>query len=472
MSRLFLVICFSTILGNARSQVQQYVTFRIDSVVRATMEAKQIPGMQMVVSKFGLVLKKGKYGFANLETGTAVTDSTRFSVSAMSRAFTCAGILLLMEDGKLNIDDPVTKYFDSLPVAWAGITLRRLMNNTSGMRDDWRENDSFFLANNNDSAFFAALKKEPLKIQPGEGFYYGSGPFILGMIISKVSGESYADFMQQRIFDKLGMANTCINDPGKIIPNRAAGYNLKDKQLKNGRKISDAAAGRGDMGVLTTVTDMLKWYNALQDSSLLQKSSLTLMFTPDTLNDGHAVAYGYGWFLNPYRDHALISHSGSFRTGFNSVIEMYPEDHVVIIILCNRQGAGLHFLAKDIIGLFNPDYARASQMVKDPDQDSLRTMLHKQYFIDLGFGLDTCRKMLRKLHMPYYPVTREDLAPFKNISEFNFIRYISISKPTADIFGDKIKSICLYEVKHQDGNVRYYAFLLNESNKIVYIDYE
>ncbi len=221
---------FSLSLQFALSQAQ-YISFRIDSAVRAEMEARHIPGLQVAVIKFGLVLKKGNYGYANLEDRTPVTDSTLFSIASMSKAFTCAGILLLMEDGKLNIDDSVGKYFDSLPSSWAGITLRRLMNHTAGLRDDWDEDDNFFYTNKSDSAFFAALKTAPLKFQPGEGWSYGCGPFILGMIIAKVSGESYPEFMKHRIFDKLGMNNSRIDDPEAIIPNKAAGYRLKDHSL-------------------------------------------------------------------------------------------------------------------------------------------------------------------------------------------------------------------------------------------------
>src|SRR6185369_14426745 len=141
-----------------------------------------------------------------------VNDSTLFSIASMSKAFTDAGILLLMEDAKLDIDDPVSKYFDSLPPAWSGITIRQLMNHTSGIRDDWEEGNDFFYTRKTDSAFFNELVKSPLKFKPGEAVGYGCGPFVLGLIISKVSGQRYEVFMKERIFDKLGMTHTLINN--------------------------------------------------------------------------------------------------------------------------------------------------------------------------------------------------------------------------------------------------------------------
>ena len=230
------------------------------------------------------------------------------------------------------------------------------------------------------------------------------------------------------------MANSRIDDPENIIPNRAAGYRIKDHQVVHGRQISAAAQARGDVGVLTTATDMLKWYTALQDTSLLKQSSLDLMFAPGLLNDSSKTGYGFGWFLTPYRDRSLIAHDGGFRTGYNSVIDMYPDDHVGIIILSNLHQAGVSQMAKDIVGLFNTDYARASQMDSVADPDTVRTLLLKSFYEELGLTLDTTRKMVRELHLPYYPQQEEDLAPFRNITEFTFIRAIKPSTPKTGYF--------------------------------------
>ncbi len=470
----FLLFLFASIVVQQVFPQAQYVSFRIDSAARAAMDSRQIPGMQIAVVKYGLVLKKGNYGFANLEDRVPVTDSTRFSIASMSKSFTCAAILLLMEDGKLNIDDPVGKYLDSLPATWSHMTLRMLMNHTAGLWDDWdNEDDNFFYTKDRDSAFLNAFKAAPLEFQPGQGFSYSCGPFILGLIIAKLSGETYPDFMKHRIFDRLGMTNTCINNADSIIPNRAAGYVLKDHIIGHGHQISAAAQARGDVGVISTVTDMLKWCAAMQDSSLLKQSSLDLMFSPGVLNDGNKTPYGFGWFVNPYRDHPLYSHSGGFRTGYNSDIEIYPEDHVCIIILSNLHGSGTPRIAKDIIGLFNPEYGRSSQMIRDStDPDSVRTLLLKSDFTELGLTLDTSRKLLSALHAAFYPENEDELAIFRNVTEFNYIRTIKPASPRPDIFGDTIQGIYLYEVKCKDQPTRYFAFLLDPTGKLVYLDYE
>ncbi len=473
MKRFLFVLLLSVITKVAFPQAQ-YVSFRIDSAVRAAIEAHHIPGLQIAVVKYGLVLKKANYGYENLEDRVPVSDSTKFSIASMSKAFTCAGILLLMEDGKLSIDDSVGKYLDSLPASWSGITLRMLMDHSSGLRDDWdNKDDIFFYTHDTDSSFLAAFKTEPLKFRPGQGSSYSCGSFLLGLVIAKVSGESYPDFMKHRIFDKLGMTNSCINEADSIISNRAAGYIWKDQKIMHGRQISAAAQARGDVGVLTTLSDMLKWYTALQDTSLLKQISIDLMFSPGLLNDSSKIAYGLGWYLGPFRDHALISHTGAFRTGYNSVMDMYPEDHVGIIILSNLQEAHMNQLAKNIVGLFDPAYAVASQMLRDStDTDSVRTLLLKSDFTEFGLNIDTTRKMINALHVPFYFENDNDLAMFRNVTEFNFIRAIKPSKPKPDIFGDTIQGIYLYEVKCKDQPTRYFAFFLDPTGKLVYLDLE
>jgi len=348
------------------------------------------------------------------------------------------------------------------------------MNHSSGLWDDWdHRDDIFFYANDTDSSFLAAFKSEPLIFRPGQGFSYSCGPFLLGLVIAKVSGESYPDFMKHRIFDKLGMTNSCINDADSIITNRAAGYIVMNEKIIHGRQISAAAQARGDVGVLSTVTDMLKWYAALQDTSLLKQSSIDLMFSPGLLNDSSKIAYGLGWFLSPYRDHALITHNGAFRTGYSSIMDMYPEDHVGIIILSNLQRAVLDGLARSIVGLFNPDYAVASQMLRDStDPDSVRTLLLKSDFTELGLNIDSTRKMINALHVPFYFENDNELAMFRNVTEFNFIKAIKPSKPKPDIFGDTIQGIYLYEVKCKDQPTRYFAFFLDPTGKLVYLDLE
>ena len=196
------------------------------------------------------------------------------------------------------------------------------------------------------------------------------------------------------------------------------------------------------------------------------------MFAPGMLNDSSKTGYGFGWFVEPYRDKALIAHDGGFRTGYNSVMNIYPEDHVGIIILTNLHRAHVYQIAKDIVGLFNPDYARASLMDSVADPDTVRTLLLKSSYEELGLTIDSLRKMARELHMLFYP-QNEDLAAFRNITEFRFIKAFKFPKPQTDIFGDPVQGIYLYKVRTKDlPDPLYLAFYLDPTGKLVFINFE
>ncbi len=427
------------IAGNAQTK---YVGFRIDSTVRSAMLERSIPGLQMVVMKYGVVIKKGSYGIANLEDRVTVTDSSLFAVASLTRGVTSAAILLLMQDGKLALDDVLTKYLDSLPAAWSGITIRQLMNQTSGLPDE-REN----------------ADKD-------------SGGFVLARIIAKVSGQSYAGFLKEKIFDRLGMKNSRINDLREIIPNRVAGYRLQDQQLLNGSNFSVDSQSGADPVMLTNLTDLLKWSAALQDTILLKKSSLDSMFAPALLRDGSTIAAGLGWYLTPYRDHRLISMQGSIKSGFNSSMEIYPEDGVCIIILSNFYQSETAQISKDILGLFSSDYARASRMPLMDDPDSTLTAMLKRFYTGLGQNLDSTQRIMKQLHVAFYPGDEKDLMPFRDVDSFRFVRSLLISKPKRNIFGDEVAAVYLYEVKGSNQPLRFYAFSLNPEGRVVFMDPE
>src|SRR5687767_1779347 len=175
----------------------------IDSYIRNEMATKLIPGLSLVVVKNRKIVKASHYGLSNVELKVAVNERTSFEIASMTKQFTNAAMLLLVEEGKVALDDSVRKYLDNLPDTWADITVRRLMDHTSGLRDDWDENNSFFLTNDTNEKFLRALVASPLKFKPGHGFRYSCGPFAVGLIIEKVTGKSYAQFMEERIFRPL-----------------------------------------------------------------------------------------------------------------------------------------------------------------------------------------------------------------------------------------------------------------------------
>lgn len=332
----------------------------IDRYLRAEMTARHIPGLQVVISRAHRVIFSASYGLADVATGKRVDAATSFEIASITKQFTDAGVLLLAQEGKLRLDDRIARYLPGLPAAWQPITIRQLMTHTAGLRDDWDEEDTFFQTRRTDSSFLAALEAAPLRFPPGTGFSYGCGPFVLGLLISRVTGMPYSGFMRERIFRPLALTSTGINEVDAATDS-ALGYRWLRDSLVPGVRISAAAHARGDVGIHSTALDLARWDAALDGDRLLTPASRAVMFSPGHLRSGAAVPYGLGWFIRPWRGRREIEHDGGFRTGFSSTIARYPEDSLTVIVLTNRQSAHAYSIARGLVGLFDADFAPISR---------------------------------------------------------------------------------------------------------------
>jgi CubicO group peptidase (beta-lactamase class C family) len=345
----------------------------IDDFVRSEMDRQRIPGLSLAVTRKGAIVKRGHYGLANVELNVPVTDDTKFEIASMSKQFTDAAILLLAEQGKLGLDDPIERFLSDVPTSWKAITIRQLMNHTAGVRDDWDEDNSFFLRNQTNEDFLKALYAFPLKFPPGQGWAYGAGPFVLGIVIEKISGRPYREFMQQRIFEPLGMTATSVNDVDAVLPHRASGYRWSGNAWTRGVRISPTAQGRGDVGIITTAADLAKWDAALNTTKLLSRKSLEAMFTPVVVNNRIETGSALGWFVVPWRGDRLIMHNGGFRTGFSSTHKRYVDRGLTVIVLTNLFRVNREALTTGIAGFYERDYGLIARMRVERDPDPSRT---------------------------------------------------------------------------------------------------
>ena len=462
MLKYYFLSCFALFMV-AKSFSQTKDT--IDKYVEKAMAEKHIPGAAIAIIKNGKILKEGYYGFANLEDSTPVTSQSVFEIASMSKQFTCAAILLLQQDGKISVDDLVSRYLDSLPSTWQNITIKQLMNHTSGLRDDWDEKTGYFLENYTDEKMFAAQKKVSLRFKPGEMFHYSSGPFDLGLIIKKITGKTYAEFLAERIFRPLGMHSSSVYDNRRVIPHRAAGYVWNDSLslFQNGYDISPAAEARGDVGVIISIPDMIKWDAALKDNRLLNAQSRKEMFEPGTLSDGSYTGYGYGWFILPHGGHLMIEHSGGFRTGFVSDIMRFPDIDLDVIVFCN-QWSGIS--ATKIAALADSSVRLLSEMQSQKDPDTSRTKSVKELFENFVSKPTTGSGMYKKLFLG------EDLSGLrdylKRVKDFNltYIDGISLASHPMHIYGEEISKIIYYAT---NSSIKYLACCFNAGRKLVCI---
>jgi CubicO group peptidase (beta-lactamase class C family) len=322
---------------------------KTDDFVQAQMAERNIPGLSLAVVKDSQIIKARGYGLANVELSVAATPQTVYPIGSMTKQFTATAIMMLMEEGKLALTDEIAKYLPNAPETWKDITIRHLLNHTSGIKSFTdlpviQNDESKSYTKAEIVALFSGL---PLEFQPGEKWYYNDGGyFLLGMIIEEVSGKNYEEFLSERIFRPLGMTNTRANDPDRIIPKRADGYILRDSRLCNGRPVSPAQCFAGG-DLISTVLDLAKWDAALYSEKLLKKSSLELMWTPTKLNTGQTAiaifgdkvmddSYGFAWFLGIEDKHRHVQHGGAISSGFNSCIFRFVDDWVTVIVLSNR----------------------------------------------------------------------------------------------------------------------------------------
>ncbi len=360
------------------------VAERIDEVLRTDLAAAQCTGAAVIVMEGDEVLYEAYLGRADVELDVPVTADSVFAIASMTKAFTAAAILLLDQDGVLSLSDSIGEHLPEVPESWQAITIRQLLDHSSGLpddwslHDDWLGDDHFFYITRTKQEFLKSLAQEPLLFTPGERWSYSCGPFIASMIIERVTGRSYADVMRTRVFDPLGMKDTRIDDPAEIIPNRVTGHLVEDGEVRHGMPISAAAQSRGDVGVLTTARDMVRWIRGIRDASLLGRPATQDMLSPVRLTGGSRTPAALGWFVVPVHGTRVIEHAGTFRTGFSSQIVWYPEESLVFILLTNSVNEASYFATSQrALGVLNARIAPIASraITADPQPARMEAML-------------------------------------------------------------------------------------------------
>ena len=335
---------------------------RADAVadfVNGYLKKKQIPGCAVMVRKDGKVVLSAGYGTANLEHRTEVTSKTVFQSGSVGKQFTAMAVMMLVEEGKLSLGDPLSKFLKG-PSDWSKITIRHLLTHTSGM-GDYPENFSL-QKDYSEEELLTMVAAQKLGSEPGKKWSYSNlGYLTLGIVIRKVTGEFYGDFLQKRIFRRLGMNDTRIISEAEIIPNRAAGYRLEEGVLKNQKWVSPTLNTTADGSLYLTVEDIAKWDEALEKQELITPGGFKEMWTPAKLNDGSEAPYGFGWSLGKNRlGHRLVDHGGAWQ-GFATYIGRHPEEQLSVAVFCNRAGASATRIANVVAGFFVPGLAPPSR---------------------------------------------------------------------------------------------------------------
>jgi CubicO group peptidase (beta-lactamase class C family) len=357
------LLCLLISAVPARSQVS---ASQIDALF-ASLKSATAPGAAVLVVHRGRVAFRRGYGVTDLRTLHKINEHTDFRLASFTKQFTAAAIMLLARDGKLSYDDPLTHFFPEFPAYGNSITVRNLLNHTSGFVDyedllskQYPKTPEEKIPQIHDAGVLKLLEQQTsVKFPAGTKWEYSnSGYAVLAMIVEKVSGKPFGQFLQERIFTPLKMKNTLAYEKGKNeVPRRAYGHTRKDNSWHETDQSSTSAV-LGDGGIYSSLDDLAKWDRALRLHTLLSEAEMQPALTPVKPTDGPAkspegaiVSYGFGWFLDPYQGHRRMSHNGD-TIGFLTTIQRFPDDQLTIIILANRTDINPEALALKVADLY------------------------------------------------------------------------------------------------------------------------
>jgi CubicO group peptidase (beta-lactamase class C family) len=324
---------------------------QVNDYLQTEMRTDSVPGLSIAVVRAGKVVFAAGFGMGDVENKKPALPETAYEIGSITKQFTATATMMLVEEGKIHLDDPVTEYIRGAPDAWKRITIRNLLTHTSGIAEHTKipeleeKRKREFL---DPEEVVNVVGAKPLQFQPGERHVYcNTNYFLLGLIITRVVGSPYSQFMSGRIFTPLGMRSTRLTD-GKGAPDLAQGYRSKGGKADYIRSTSEG-------GIISTVLDLAKWITAYQSGRVLKKQTIEQMWTPLTLNDGRRVGYGFGWIVNIDKTtgNTVIEHGG-FTHGFSNFLSLLPSEQLAVIVLTNSDKGYTRFYSRGVAAIYAP----------------------------------------------------------------------------------------------------------------------
>jgi len=336
------------------------------------MRRQHIPGISLAIVKSGEPLYVRSYGVATLEHDVPVKPQTVFQLGSIGKQFTAVAVMMLANEHKLDLDDPLSKYLPEVPQSWSKVTLRTMLNHQSGIPQfTTPERQLLDLVHDyTDEELIQLASTQPLDFEPGTNVSYSdTGYVLLGFVINRVAGMFYGDFLRQRVFEPLGMSRTRIISDTDIVPDRASGYELgEDGTLHNQTYVSAALNRTADGSLYSTVLDLVKWDRALYGHAVLPHAQLERMWSIDAHRNGQRPLYhfGYGFENNRLRDHRVVEYDGNWQ-GFQAVMSRYVDEKLTIILLTNLSLCRTERLGHTVAGLIDPDLEAYPETISDSE---------------------------------------------------------------------------------------------------------
>jgi CubicO group peptidase (beta-lactamase class C family) len=412
LAKGFTVLCCAACLAAGPSSLPADEDANVDAYVRGEMRKQRIPGLALGVYRDGKIVKAEGYGVANVEWDVPVKADTIFQSGSVGKQFAATAVMMLVEEGKVGLDDPVHKYFQDAPESWKNIKIRNLLSHTSGLSEyengpRTKPDGPFYLRlDMSEDELYKRIAAMPMDFQPGEDWSYRNTNYVLlGILIHKVTGKFYGDYLQERIFKPLGMSSTRIISEADIVPHRAAGYELVKGQLQNQQWVSPTFNSTADGTLYFTVLDLEKWDAALYTEKLLKRSGLDQMWTVMKLNNGqpNKANYGFAWDIKQINGHKVIEHGGAWQ-GFTCHIARYVDDKLTVVVLTNLDAghARPNKIARTVAGFYVPAL-RPAEVKPMEDKEPQTTLLVRDLLREIADGKADPGRFTPELRTKLFP---------------------------------------------------------------------
>ncbi|MGA2372000.1 MAG: serine hydrolase domain-containing protein [Candidatus Korobacteraceae bacterium] len=456
MACAFLLLAFASFpQAQTESSLAPPLRSSIDEIAQQVLKTTGVPSASIAVVQDGKIVYVQAYGAARLDPQTAAMPQMRYSIGSISKQFTAAAILLLAEEGKLSLDDPVSKYIPGL-TSGNEITIRELLSHTSGYQDFWPQDyvPPLMLQPISAEGIMDRWARKPLDFEPGTKWQYSNTNYVIaGAIVEKVSGQPLLQLLSQRVFTPLGMKSVADTNANKLPPTDPTGYfryalGPLHPAPKEGRGWMFAA---GELAM--TAEDLAKWDISIINQSVLKPASYREMETETVLKNGVGTRYGLGVFVTSVNGHRVLEHNGEV-SGFTAENIVMPDDKIAVVVLTNQDAAE----AESEIGNQVRALLVKAASPQDPKQDALMRKVYdglQQGKIDRSLFTDNANSYFNDQALKDYASSLGQLgAP----QEFNQIRSSLRGGMTARIYGVKYpnKSLVIIIYEMPDGKIEQY----------------
>jgi len=433
------ILAVAATAAGSRSAAADDVDGKVDALVQSELQKQHIPGAAVGVYRDGKLTRAQGYGLANVEWDAAVTPDTIFQSGSVGKQFTATAVMMLVEEGKVGLDDPIKKYFPDAPETWNDIKVHNLLSHTSGLSEyetgaRTKVGGPFYMRLDfTEDELYKKITEMPMDFKTGEDWAYRNTNYVLlGILIHKVTGKFYGDFLQERIFRPLGMSRTRIISEADIIPRRSAGYQLVKGELKNQDWVSPALNSTADGALYFTVEDLQRWDAALYSERLLKKASLDRMWTVEKLNNGtpNKAHYGFAWEINSVNGHRVIEHGGAWQ-GFTTYIARYVDDKLTVVALTNLDSGHSNpkKITSGVAAIYNPAL-KPVEAKPIEDQEPQVTQMVKELLRGIADGRAKPEQFTEEARKRLFPDEMQELGPA--LKEFGELKTLELMERTEE----------------------------------------